>query len=113
VLEHSYSQPAGSFHSSVASFCVERQNTKAEDAVQVVRALAVHRVCGHPVRIIVEVLDPTTQTSAVWDETQSGRIEIICPAKLHYKMLSRRYLSMIVSEWKASLFSSKLLNIQF
>ncbi|XP_024390173.1 uncharacterized protein [Physcomitrium patens] len=83
-------------------------NTKAEDAIQVVRALAVHRVCGHTVRIIVEVLDPITQTSAVWDETQSGRIEIICPAKLHYQMLSRSCIVRGLYTFIGNLFTSKI-----
>ncbi len=65
-----------------------------EDAAQIVRALAVNRHCGNKVRIIVEVLEPATQTCAVWDETESGAIEVICPAKIHYKMLSRRLLSL-------------------
>jgi len=74
--------------------CSLSQDTKVEDAAQIVRALAVNRHCGNKVRIIVEVLEPGTQTCAVWDETESGAIEVICPAKIHYKMLSRRLLSL-------------------
>lgn len=62
-----------------------------EDAAQIVKALAVHRFCQNKVRIIVEVLEPETQNSAVWDETESGGIEIICPIKVHYRMIARRY----------------------
>jgi potassium large conductance calcium-activated channel subfamily M alpha protein 1 len=72
----------------------QTNDTKVEDAAQIVRALAVNRHCGNKVRIIVEVLEPATQTCAVWDETESGAIEVICPAKIHYKMLSRRLLSL-------------------
>lgn len=61
-----------------------------EDAAQVVRALSVHRFCQGKVRIILEVLEAETQASAVWDETRSGNIEVICPSKIHYKMMARR-----------------------
>lgn len=60
------------------------------------RALAVHRFCRihgeitHPIRIIVEVLDPATQRSAVWDEKYIGSIEVICPTKIHYILMARR-----------------------
>lgn len=61
------------------------------------KALAVHRFCGNAVRIIVEVLEPDTQVSAVWDETEKGGIEVICPIKLHYKMIARRWVSIVLS----------------
>lgn len=61
------------------------------------KALAVHRFCGNAVRIIVEVLEPDTQVSAVWDETEKGGIEVICPIKLHYKMIARRWVSSVLS----------------
>lgn len=61
------------------------------------KALAVHRFCGNAVRIIVEVLEPETQVSAVWDETEKGGIEVICPIKLHYKMIARRWVSIVLS----------------
>lgn len=60
------------------------------------KALAVHRFCGNAVRIIVEVLEPDTQASAVWDETEKGGIEVICPIKLHYKMIARRLISSVL-----------------
>jgi hypothetical protein len=61
-----------------------------EDAAQIVKALAVHHFCGDQVRVIVEVLEPETQNSAVWDEMHKGAIEIICPVKIHYKMIAQR-----------------------
>lgn len=66
------------------------QNRDVEDAAQIVKALAVHRFCSKEVRIIVEVLDPLTQASAVWDQTDN-RVEVVCPIKYHYKMMARRY----------------------
>jgi potassium large conductance calcium-activated channel subfamily M alpha protein 1 len=71
----------------------ETEDPKVEDAAQIVKALAVHRFCGEHVRVIVEVLDPETQNSAVWDETYKGGIEIICPIKVHYKMIARRWVA--------------------
>ena len=66
------------------------QDREIEDAAQIVKALAVHRFCSTDVRIIVEVLEPLTQTSAVWDQTDN-RVEVVCPIKYHYKMIARRY----------------------
>jgi potassium large conductance calcium-activated channel subfamily M alpha protein 1 len=63
-----------------------------EDAAQIVKALAVQRFCGGQVRVIVEVLEPETQNSAVWDEMHKGAIEIICPVKIHYKMIAQRWV---------------------
>jgi potassium large conductance calcium-activated channel subfamily M alpha protein 1 len=68
-----------------------------EDSAQIVKALAVHRFCGDKVRVIVEVLEPETQTSTVWDETRKGGIEIICPVKIHYKMIARRSVASSLS----------------
>lgn len=68
-----------------------------EDSAQIVKALAVHRFCGDKVRVIVEVLEPETQTSTVWDETRKGGIEIICPVKIHYKMIARRSVTSSLS----------------
>ena len=66
------------------------QDHEVEDAAQIVKALAVHRFCSKDVRIIVEVLEPLTQASAVWDQTDN-RVEVVCPIKYHYKMIARRY----------------------
>lgn len=68
------------------------QDVQVEDAAQIVRALAVHRFCRGQVRLIVEVLNPETLSSAVWDESQCSGIEVISPAKIHYKMLAHRCL---------------------
>ncbi|MCO5581099.1 hypothetical protein L7F22_034975 [Adiantum nelumboides] len=65
------------------------QDAKIEDAAQIVRALAVQRYCLGNVRIIVEVLDPATQSSTVWDNYHESCIEVICPSKVHFKILSR------------------------
>ena len=66
------------------------QDREVEDAGQIMKALAVHRFCSKDVRIIVEVLEPDTQTSAVWDQLDDKSIEIICPIKYHYRMIARR-----------------------
>ncbi|OAE22765.1 hypothetical protein AXG93_2035s1490 [Marchantia polymorpha subsp. ruderalis] len=55
---------------------------QVEDSAQIVRALAVHRFCRgqrhrRDMRILLEVLDPETQTSAVWDESHAGGIEVV------------------------------------
>lgn len=55
------------------------------------KALAIHRFCNMEVRIIVEVLEPATETSAVWDQTDNRGIEVVCPIKYHYRMIGRRY----------------------
>jgi len=67
-----------------------------EDAAQIVKALAVHRYCNNDntssIRIIVEILEPETEASAVWDLTDNRGIEVICPMKFHYKMIARRFV---------------------
>jgi hypothetical protein len=55
------------------------------------KALAVHRICNKEVRVIVEVLEPETQTSAVWDQTDNRGLEVICPIKFHLRMIARRF----------------------
>ncbi|KAL3677579.1 hypothetical protein R1sor_027527 [Riccia sorocarpa] len=65
------------------------QDPEAEDATQILRTLAVHRQCGSPLRIIVELLKPERQTNAIWDDATSG-IEIICFESIRFKLLSRR-----------------------
>lgn len=67
------------------------QERDVEDAAQIMKALAVHRFCNKKVRIIVEVLEPETQGSAVWDQTDNRGIEVICPIKYHYRMIARRF----------------------
>ncbi|KAL2636366.1 hypothetical protein R1flu_007845 [Riccia fluitans] len=65
------------------------QDPEAEDATQILRTLAVHRHCGPPLRIIVELLKPERRTNAIWDDATSG-IEIICFESIRFKLLSRR-----------------------
>ncbi|KAI5060045.1 hypothetical protein GOP47_0024465, partial [Adiantum capillus-veneris] len=67
----------------------DAKDAKIEDAAQIVRALAVQRYCLGNVRIIVEVLDPATQSSTVWDSYYKSCMEVICPSKVHFKILSR------------------------
>jgi potassium large conductance calcium-activated channel subfamily M alpha protein 1 len=79
-----------------------------EDAAQIVKALAVHRFCGDQVRVIVEVLEPETQNSAVWDEMHKGAIEVICPVKIHYKMIARSCLVKGLYTFITNLFTSEI-----
>ncbi|KAH7279510.1 hypothetical protein KP509_37G022200 [Ceratopteris richardii] len=67
----------------------DAKDAKIEDAAQIVRALAVQRYCLGNTRIIVEVLEPETQSSTVWDNYRGRCIEVICPSKVHFKILSR------------------------
>ncbi len=85
------------FRGAAHQHCLCEQDSKMEDSAQIVKALAVHRFCGDKVRVIVEVLEPETQTSTVWDETRKGGIEIICPVKIHYKMIARRSVTSSLS----------------
>ena len=68
------------------------QDREVEDAGQIMKALAIHRFCDKEVRIIVEVLEPETETSAVWDHIDYRGIEVVCPIKYHYRMIARRLL---------------------
>ncbi|CAK9201922.1 unnamed protein product [Sphagnum troendelagicum] len=86
----------------------EAEDSKMEDSAQIVKALAVHRFCGDKVRVIVEVLEPETQTSTVWDETRKGGIEIICPVKIHYKMIARSCLVKGLYTFITNLFTSEI-----
>ncbi|XP_024367760.1 uncharacterized protein [Physcomitrium patens] len=75
-----------------AIFLLAKNDAKdrgVEDAAQIVKALAIQRYCNDHVRIIVEVLEPATQASAVWDLTDNRGIEVICPIKFHYRMIAR------------------------
>lgn len=71
------------------------QDRGLEDAAQIVKALAVHRYCNNTdtnnIRIIVEILEPETEASAVWDLTENRGIEVICPIKFHFRMIARRF----------------------
>ncbi|KAH9541015.1 hypothetical protein CY35_14G037400 [Sphagnum magellanicum] len=86
----------------------DAEDSKVEDAAQIVKALAVHRFCGDQVRVIVEVLEPETQNSAVWDEMHKGAIEIICPVKIHYKMIARSCLVKGLYTFITNLFTSEI-----
>ncbi|KAL2632695.1 hypothetical protein R1flu_004174 [Riccia fluitans] len=78
------------------------------------RALSVYRFCrtngskAHHIRIIVEVLNPATQRSAVWDEKYSGSIEVICPTKIHYKLMARSCVVKGLYTLITNLFTSEL-----
>ncbi|BFI31359.1 protein MpBK2B [Marchantia polymorpha subsp. ruderalis] len=106
-----------SAHKAMAILLVayqESNNTQLEDSAQIMRALAVHRFCRihgeitHPIRIIVEVLDPATQRSAVWDEKYTGSIEVICPTKIHYILMARSCFVKGLYTLIANLFTSEL-----
>ncbi|BBN17112.1 protein MpBK2A [Marchantia polymorpha subsp. ruderalis] len=86
---------------------------QVEDSAQIVRALAVHRFCRgqrhrRDMRILLEVLDPETQTSAVWDESHAGGIEVICPVKVHYKMMARSCLVRGLYTLITNLFTAEI-----
>lgn len=70
------------------------QDPEAEDATQILRTLAVHRHCGSALRVIVELLKPERRANAIWDDATSD-IEIICFESIRFKLLSRRYMSII------------------
>ncbi|KAJ7563620.1 hypothetical protein O6H91_03G117500 [Diphasiastrum complanatum] len=86
----------------------EAKDTKIEDETQIVRALTVNSFCHNSVRIIVEVLDPEMQNSAIWDNTRGKAIEVICPIKLHFKMLSRSCLIKGLYTLITNIFSSEV-----
>ncbi|KAL3680179.1 hypothetical protein R1sor_023135 [Riccia sorocarpa] len=88
-------------------------NPEVEDSAQIVRALAVHRFCRgqkhrYDMRILLEVLDPESQTSAVWDESHTGGIEVICPVKVHYMMMARSCKVRGLYTLMTNLFTSEI-----
>ncbi|KAG0597480.1 hypothetical protein M758_UG342600 [Ceratodon purpureus] len=86
----------------------EAQDREVEDAGQIMKALAVHRFCNKEVRIIVEVLEPETQTSAVWDNIDNRGIEVVCPIKYHYRMIARSCLVKGLYTFITNLFTSEI-----
>ncbi|CAM6125487.1 unnamed protein product [Calypogeia fissa] len=92
----------------------ESENHQVEDAAQIVRALAVHRFCinssrsRRKVRIIIEVLDPETQRSSVWDQADRACIEVICAVTIHYKMMARSCAVHGLYTLITNLFTSEL-----
>ncbi|CAM6088465.1 unnamed protein product [Calypogeia fissa] len=106
-----------SAHKAMAIFLLadrDAEDKKVEDSAQIVRTLAVHRFCRvnchdkERSRIIVEVMDPETQQSAVWDEVHPGYVEVICPAKIHYKMMARSCFVKGLYTFITNLFTSEL-----
>ncbi|KAG0616762.1 hypothetical protein M758_5G140500 [Ceratodon purpureus] len=85
----------------------EASDRDVEDAAQIVKALAVHRFCDKEVRVIVEVLEPLTQSSAVWDQTDN-RVEVICPIRYHYKMIARSCFVKGLYTFITNLFTSEI-----
>ncbi|KAG0559141.1 hypothetical protein KC19_10G082400 [Ceratodon purpureus] len=90
------------------------EDRSLEDAAQMVKALAVHRYCNdignttHSTRIIVEVLEPETEASAVWDFTENRGIEVICPIKFHFKMIARSCVVKGLYTFITNLFTSEI-----
>eukprot|EP00897_Mesotaenium_endlicherianum_P002217 jgi/Mesen1/2022/ME000148S01122 len=70
------------------------EDPAAEDSAQVVRALSVFRYCGAASRIIVEVLQPETETSAVWGGIAGPSVEVVC----YVKGLSTFLVNLFMSE---------------
>lgn len=61
-------------------------NVDAEVAAQFVYTLTVHRHCGPKVRVIVEILKPKNEDSAILDDEENV-IEIIFPES-HFQLLA-------------------------
>ncbi|KAJ7570310.1 hypothetical protein O6H91_01G114400 [Diphasiastrum complanatum] len=79
----------------------------AEDAAQFMRALSVHRHCGSNVRVIVEMLKPENQESAIWDDVKDA-VQIICPEATRFKLLARSCQINGLSTFVINLFRSGL-----
>lgn len=71
------------------------KNADAEDAAQFVRTLSVHRHCGTGVRVVVEMLKPENQNSAILDDV-GDEIEIVCPEAIRFQLLARRLLIFLI-----------------
>ncbi|MCO5551651.1 hypothetical protein L7F22_005155 [Adiantum nelumboides] len=83
------------------------QDPDAEDAMQIMRSLSVHRFCGSKVRLIVEMLKPENQENPVWDDADGG-IEIVCPEAICYQLLARSCQVKGLSTFVINLFKSGL-----
>eukprot|EP01018_Ginkgo_biloba_P025839 Gb_05212 [translate_table: standard] len=82
-------------------------NPDAEDAAQFVRTLSVHRHCGSRVRVIVEMLKPENQDSAVLDDAENG-IEIVCPEAIRFQLLAHSCHVKGLTTFLINLFKSGL-----
>ncbi|KAJ7570308.1 hypothetical protein O6H91_01G114300 [Diphasiastrum complanatum] len=85
----------------------QAKDPDAEDAAQFMRALSVHRHCGSNVRVIVEMLKPENQESAIWDDVEDG-VHIICPEAIRFKLLARSCHINGLSTFVINLFRSGL-----
>ncbi|KAI5056590.1 hypothetical protein GOP47_0028408, partial [Adiantum capillus-veneris] len=83
------------------------QDPDAEDAMQIMRSLSVHRFCGSKVRLIVEMLKPENQDNPIWDDADGG-IEIVCPEAICYQLLARSCQVKGLSTFVINLFKSGL-----
>ncbi|KAH9312112.1 hypothetical protein KI387_027147, partial [Taxus chinensis] len=82
-------------------------NPDAEDAAQFVRTLSVHRHCGTGVRVIVEMLKPENQDSAILDDA-GDEIEIVCPEAIRFQLLARSCHVKGLPTFLTNLFKSGL-----
>ncbi|GLJ07331.1 hypothetical protein SUGI_0064550 [Cryptomeria japonica] len=82
-------------------------NADAEDAAQFVRTLSVHRHCGTGVRVIVEMLKPENQNSAILDDV-GDEIEIVCPEAIRFQLLARSCHIKGLPTFLTNLFKSGL-----
>lgn len=82
-------------------------NPDAEDAVQFVRTLTVHRHCGPRVRVIVEMLKPENEDSAILDDAENV-IEIICPEAIRFQLLACSFHVKGLPTFLTNLFKSGL-----
>lgn len=88
-LKESDLDRVGAKVASAVFLMADRQavNPDAEDAAQFVRTLTVHRHCGPKVRVIVEMLKPENEDSAILDDAENV-IEIICPEAIRFQLLA-------------------------
>lgn len=88
-LKESDLDRVGAKVASAVFLMADRQavNPDAEDAAQFVRTLTVHRHCGPRVRVIVEMLKPENEDSAILDDAENV-IEIICPEAIRFQLLA-------------------------
>lgn len=87
----------------VPNWVTMTQDPEAEDAAQIVRTLSVHRYCGPGVRVIVEMLNPEKESSAIWDDV-GNEVEIICPEAIRFKLLARRCVYVASSDFTVTAF---------